>query len=210
MQIWIKQGKGKLRLPVLPPNFEEVLVQQNTTVNINSFGKINLIGKRGLKTLSLSCFFPNHKYGFVQYKGFPKPYACVKLIESWMGKPVRVTITGTDINGEYAIESFNHSEQDGTGDVYYTIELKEYRRPSLKTKKKKTMSKKDTKIQKPSTKRATKSAKTITYTIKKGDTLSGIAKRKTGDMANVYAIANQNGIKNVNLIFAGQKLVIKT
>jgi LysM repeat protein len=209
MQIWIKQGKKKLRLPVLPANFEESLAQQNTTVNINSYGEVNLIGKRGLKTLSLSSFFPNHKYGFVQYKGFPKPYVCVKLIESWIGKPVRATITGTDINGEYTIESFNHSEQDGTGDVYYTIELKEYRRPSLKTKKKRTMSKKDTNVQKPSTKRATKSTKTITYTVKKGDTLSSIAKRQTGDMANVYAIANQNGIKNVNVISVGKKLVIK-
>lgn len=46
----------------------------------------------------------------------------------------------------------------------------------------------------------------ITYIVKKGDTLSGIAKRyKT----SVSKIAKDNNIKNVNLIYVGQKLIIK-
>ena len=44
------------------------------------------------------------------------------------------------------------------------------------------------------------------YTVKKGDTLSAIA-RKYG--TNYITIANDNGIKNPNLIYPGQKLVIK-
>ena len=44
------------------------------------------------------------------------------------------------------------------------------------------------------------------YTVKSGDTLSGIAKRyKT----SVLALKNLNNIKNVNKIYAGQKLRIK-
>lgn len=46
---------------------------------------------------------------------------------------------------------------------------------------------------------------TITYTVKRGDTLSAIAK-KYG--TTVKAIAAENGIKNVNLIYVGQKLKI--
>lgn len=48
--------------------------------------------------------------------------------------------------------------------------------------------------------------KTITYTVKKGDTLSSIASRyKT----TYQEIAENNGIKNPNLIIVGQKLKIK-
>lgn len=46
----------------------------------------------------------------------------------------------------------------------------------------------------------------ITYTVKKGDTLSKIA--KTYD-TTYQKIAEDNNIKNVNLIYPGQKLVIK-
>lgn len=50
-----------------------------------------------------------------------------------------------------------------------------------------------------------KTSSTITYTVKRGDTLSAIAK-KYG--TTVKAIAAKNGIKNVNLIYVGQKLKI--
>lgn len=49
--------------------------------------------------------------------------------------------------------------------------------------------------------------KTVTYTVKRGDTLSAIAK-KYG--TTVKQIAADNNIKNVNLIYVGQKLKIKT
>lgn len=50
-----------------------------------------------------------------------------------------------------------------------------------------------------------KSKTTIIYTVKRGDTLSQIA-AKYG--TTVKAIAAENGIKNVNLIYVGQKLKI--
>lgn len=49
--------------------------------------------------------------------------------------------------------------------------------------------------------------KTVTYTVKRGDTLSAIAK-KYG--TTVKQIAADNNIKNVNLIYVGQKLKIQT
>jgi GH25 family lysozyme M1 (1,4-beta-N-acetylmuramidase) len=48
-------------------------------------------------------------------------------------------------------------------------------------------------------------AKTITYTVKKGDTLSGIAQRYG---ASLNKIISDNGIKNPNLIYPGQKITI--
>ena len=50
-----------------------------------------------------------------------------------------------------------------------------------------------------------KSKTTVTYTVKSGDTLSAIAAKYA---TTVKAIAAENGIKNVNLIYVGQKLKI--
>lgn len=45
----------------------------------------------------------------------------------------------------------------------------------------------------------------ITYTVKKGDTLSAIAKKYE---TTVEALASINGIKNVNLIHVGKVILI--
>lgn len=209
MEIWLKQGDESLRLPILPSSFEKTLQRQNETVNITNYGEVNLIGKSGLDTITLSSFFPNKQYGFVQYAGYPKPYDCIKLLNSWMDNPIRVTITKTDINMLSTIESFTHSEQDGTGDVYYSIELKKYRKPSIEKKGKSKVSKTSTKIIIPENKRNQKLFKSTTYIVKKGDTLMSIAKKLTGSNDNYRAIANQNNIKNIKSLKPGQKLVIK-
>ena len=48
--------------------------------------------------------------------------------------------------------------------------------------------------------------KVVTYTVKCGDTLSAIAQRcKT----TVVKLVKDNGIKNPNIIYAGQKIKIK-
>ena len=48
--------------------------------------------------------------------------------------------------------------------------------------------------------------KTVTYTVKKGDTLASIAKKHK---TTVSKIAKDNNIENVNLIYSGQKIKIK-
>ena len=53
--------------------------------------------------------------------------------------------------------------------------------------------------------KGTAKAKTSTYTVKPGDTLSGIAV-KYG--MTTKALQNLNGITNPNLIYAGQKLIV--
>ena len=71
------------------------------------------------------------------------------------------------------------------------------------------ISKTSKKIMKGSITRSSKSVTSMTYTVKKGDTLPKIAKKCTGSSANYRAIANQNGIANPTNIKVGQRLVIK-
>lgn len=206
MEFWLSNSTGKeqFQLPVPPESFELSTGNNNTTVNIHNIGEINLIGKGRLATITISSFFPAKVYPFCQYGNFPKPYECVAMIERWKkeGKPIRLIITETNINIAVAIENFNYGEKDGSGDVYFTLELKEYRFINIQT----TSNQKGYSI--PSTKRPITKSIPNTYTVKPGDTLWIIAKRLTGNGANYKAIATKNGIKDPNKIYPGQKLVI--
>jgi len=146
-----------------------------------------------------------------------KPYAFVKQILEWKRKgiPVRLLI-GNHVNILITIETFEYGEQDGTGDVYYTISFKEYREIELvkkpTKKKKKTTTKKKKKKKKAKTKKRSskKKKKQKTYTVKSGDCLWNIAKKFYGNGSQYTKIynANRSKIKNPNLIYPGQVLTI--
>lgn len=205
MEFWIKQGEEALQLPVKPTEFTVTVAHRNTVVNVIQLGDINLIGKTGLREISLSSFFPAKDYNFSNNSGRKSPISCVTQLESWRnsGKPVRVIITDV-LNMEATIESFAWGEHDATGDIYYTIALKEYKK--IKTKK-------ATVTDGAGTTRETKSPKSSSgksYTIKKGDSLWSIAKKFYGDGSQYMKIykANTDKIKNPNLIYAGQVIKI--
>ena len=201
-------NKERIRLPVIPSYFEVTIPHQNTTVNINELGEINLIGKTGLVSMTIESFFPNQQYSFCLYRDFQKPYEYIKQLLKWKdsGKPIRVIVTGTPINYAMAIESLIYSEVDGTGDVYFTLEVREYK--FIKTPSSNTLTTNSrTLLTTPTTQRETKSLATH-YTVQKGDTLWLIAKKVTGDGSNYKAIAQKNNITNPDRIYVGQKLVI--
>lgn len=205
MEVWLswENNKEKFQLPVLPPNLEVKVSNINKRVNINEIGEINLIGKSGLKEMTIESFFPANEYNFLAVSDAMKPYKYVETINKWRtsGKPIRAIFTDTPINLPMAIENFSYKEQDGTGDVYFTLELVEYK--FLNVKKETTNKGYVQKNKRPAAKPIPK-----TYTVKKGDTLWAIAKRATGNGMNYKTIAKKNHIKNPNLIYPGQKLVI--
>lgn len=201
-------NKERIRLPVIPSSFEVSIPHQNTTVNITNLGEINLIGKTGLMSMTIESFFPNQQYNFCLYKDIQKPYESIKQLIKWKnsGKPIRVIVTGTPINYAMAIESLTYSEVDGTGDVYFSLELKEYK--FISTTGQTTTMKNGTTLTTPTTTREVKSPSSSSYVVKQGDTLWLIAKKVTGDGANYKAIATKNNITNPDKIYVGQKLVV--
>ncbi|VIF52766.1 XkdP-like protein [Clostridioides difficile] len=130
MEMWLRQSEDRFRFPVFPSSFS---INGKAAVNSSSIlkiGEIATFGGVALKSISISSFFPNKDYTFCDYTGFPSPYDCVNKIEKWMkeGFILRFTITETNINMEVIIEGFSYEERDGTRDVYFTLDLKEYKR----------------------------------------------------------------------------------
>ena len=206
MEFWIQQdNNGAIQLPVKPTDFIVTVVHRNTVVNVIQLGDINLMGKTGLREVSLSSFFPDKDYNFSNNTNRQKPISCVNQIESWRnsGKPVRVIITDL-LNMEATIESFAWGEQDATGDIYYTLALKEYKKIKT-TKATVTASTETTRETK-----APESSSGKTYTVKAGDCLWNIAKKFYGNGALYTKIrdANKDKIPNSDIIYAGQVLTI--
>ena len=134
MELWLK-GSKKVRIPVLPSSYSVTSEQNNTTVDIIGLGEVTLRGKRKLREISFTSFFPyRYDSSYCDVSNIKTPQAYVKLIESMkQSSTVKLIITGTPISFRCTIESFKWGEEDGTGDINYTITLKEYRAPSAST-----------------------------------------------------------------------------
>lgn len=115
--------------PVSPPSFEVSNAYNNSTINVNSLGDINMLGKRGLTTIKFSSFFPAQAYGGIVNTTPDSPYSYIEKIKSFAqkGQPCKLAISNTNINLNVSIDSFDYSEKDGTNDVYFSISLREYR-----------------------------------------------------------------------------------
>ena len=211
----------------MPSSYKIGTSQQNTSENVHRKGEVNLLGERNLETIEISSFFPAKEYNFCQYKGFnTNPYTYINKIKKWARNKITPTfiMTGNvNFNKTVSIESFEYGEGDGTGDVTFTLNMKEYRTVSYSVAKKKTSKGKKVKKKTKSKKRNSKSVKTVKYTVKKGETLSKIAKKQTGKSSNWKKIYNKNkkviesaakkhkrkSSSNGKYIYPGTKLVIE-
>lgn len=131
MEIWFK-GSRKIRIPVLPPEYTVSSAQNNQVVNVIGLGDVVLKGKRGLRSISFSSFFPKrYDADYCEFTNLKSPKAYVEAVEKIKRSgTVKLIITGTPINFRCTIESFEWGENDGTGDIDYTITFREYRAPS--------------------------------------------------------------------------------
>lgn len=208
MEFWLSfNNKAEvLRLPVVPPSFEISKGNNINVVNITEFGEIAVIGIGKLATIEISSFFPIRDYPFCQYSDFPKPYECVNLIERWKDskRPIRLIITDTNINMACCIEDFKYSQKDGSGDVYFSLSLKEYRFVTVTNS---ALSTQQTNISSPVQRPVEDKVTPNNYVVKEGDSLWVIAKKVYGDGSKYTLILQANGLKST-IIQPGQKLVI--
>ena len=204
MEFWLKkENKFEFQLPVKPSDYTVSVAHKNTTVNVITAGDITLRGNTGLKDIPISSFFPARDYNFSNNSDRKDPLYYVEKIEECRKSDnlIRVIITGV-LNMECTIESFVWGEQDSTGDIYYTLYLKEYVKPKInKLTKSNPTSTRDTNGGSSSGK---------SYTVKSGDSLWGIAKKFYGDGSKYMKIfeANKGKLRDPNVISVGQVLII--
>ena len=183
-------------MPILPPSFEVQDKQNNESVTIHTVGEVNLLGMSGLREISISTLYPANDYEWQQTPTEMKPYDFVDELKKWKDTRtiIELTVTDTNINWDITIEQLTFSEDDVTGDLNYTLQLKEYR----------TLTRVD-KVAKSTGSKSSNKSKKKKYKIKKGDTLKKIAKKKMG--ASKYSKTIYK--KNKKVIEAALKKYVK-
>ena len=206
-EFWIiDEGlKINLRLPITPSTFSMSIGNKVETVNVTEIGDINMVGTSTLATLKLDSFFPKQNYSFKFPDTVPitENYDYINYFNNWKTNKtiLRFVITQSNINVETVLESIEYSEKDGTGDIYYSVSLREYKR--LKAIE---ISNESASTVRPVTNPP--AATDGKYTVQKGDTLWAIAKKYYGNGSLYPKIVKNNNIKNPNLIYPGQILII--
>ncbi len=190
-------------LPVTPASFTVESGMRVETINLHTVGDINLPGLPTLATIKIDALFPAQEYPFANSTQL-EPYRLVEQFQRWItGKNIlRFIITETPVNIPVLIENIAYGEKDGTGDVYATLTLREYRFTKLPTYYT------DSTVQEPSREVETAPEMPENYTIVQGDTLSGICLRFYGDASLYPKLAAVNGIKNPHLIYPGTVLTL--
>lgn len=124
-----------IKFPIVPKKIGANSLQDVETFKTLSKGNIKLIGEVQERKLSIDSFFPsetNRSYAKDRkYKGMEY----IDKIQSWRNtkEPMYLVISDLNIAMECVITSLDYNIQDGSGDIYYSLDIEESKKPEIKT-----------------------------------------------------------------------------
>lgn len=211
-------------MPVAPEKVQIKTKNKNKTVDLINDGEVNIAKESGLKEISFDLLLPNQKYPFSQYSGgFRKAKyytdALSELKDS--AKHFQFILTRKGQNGTnygntnitVTVEDLTITDDAKEGvDIKVAVKLKEWKPYGTKTFVISTPTAGTTTITEEAQRIPSADAPTGggSYTVQKGDSLWKIAKAKYGNGADYQKILelNKDKIKNPNLIYPGQSLIL--
>ena len=219
MEIYLGTDNDKIRFPVVPSAIGVNRSNNIDTESVLKLGEVPIFNGTSLKTIELTSFFPNQEYSFCDYIGFMKPYEFSDKIQKWMyeGKPLRIIVTDSPTNMQCLIQQFDTVEQDGTRDLYFTLNLLEYRPievPNLSNSNQSSNSNNSQNISRPSENNdSSNSNQQKIHKVVKGDSLWAIAQKYYGNGSLYPKIKEANKTKypslaKSNVIYTNMELII--
>lgn len=125
-QIILTGKTGSITIPVPPPSYSVKVANNNSIVNIQSLGDINMIGKTGLQKISFSTFLPgidNTLYKAVDTAEYIKKINSLRTSDTYC----HITIVGTNVDLDVTIDSFDYEDASPVGDIDISLSLTEYK-----------------------------------------------------------------------------------
>ena len=223
MEIYLGTDNDKIRFPVVPSSIGVNRSNNIDTQSVLKLGEVPIFNGTSLKTIELTSFFPNQEYSFCDYTGFMKPYQFSEKIQKWMyeGKPLRIIVTDSPTNMQCLIQQFDTVEQDGTRDLYFTLNLVEYRPievPNLSNNNASSSSTSNSSnnsqnTSRPSETNTSSNNQQKSHKVIKGDSLWDIAQKYYGNGSLYPKIKEANKSKypslaKSNVIYTNMELII--
>lgn len=178
---------GQFELSVNPPEISVTQDNKDKTIDLLNVGEINVPGKRGLVRVTLATFLPDSNSPFYTGTAPERIVQAVKKAKNGQ-KPIRIIISGSDVNTLFNVSSMNETYKEGQGDIYISWSFVELR--DLNTGQVASFVRRytDTGLCTRSTKRSVPKA----VTVQSGDTLWNLARRYYDDGSRWKDIALAN------------------
>ena len=202
--LWHNNGEQRIYFTVNPAKITVTRPNENRVKHLSMGGTVNIWGGRGLRTVTLETFLPDSVSHFY---GGQEPESILAMLKSWQdsGDPVRLIISGSDINDAFLIEDVSETLAEGDRDVGLTVTLREYK---FKSALAALAGGSGTSSTSAGTKRTDERTAAKSYTVKRGDTLWDIAHRFYGSGTQWRRIAEKNGVTNPRTLQIGKVLTL--
>ncbi|MBE6995157.1 MAG: LysM peptidoglycan-binding domain-containing protein [Ruminococcaceae bacterium] len=211
--LWHNNGAERIYFAVNPAEISVSRPNRNRVAALAMGGTVNLWGGRGLREVRLTTFLPAARSPFSDGND---PETVLSMLKSWQdsGDPIRLILSGSDINDAFLIEDVTECLREGDPDVWLSITLREYKFKSALAAlaEKQSVGGQSGKVPSggvPSAPARTDERVTPqTYTVKKGDTLWDIACRFFGDGTRWQELAAKNGVSDPRKLQIGQVITL--